>query len=264
MKRLLMCCWLGVLWSISAIAQDLTLWYDKPALRWEESVPLGNGLIGMMPNGNVQDESIVLNEISMWSGSPQDPNNDQAHLYVEEIQKLLFEGKNDLAEALVNKHFVCKGQGSGHGNVANVPYGCFQNVGFLHFLHFIEGTATNYRRTLDLSSAKATTSFDVDGTTFLREYFTSFDKNVGVVRLSSNKKQSISFALHFYREENVQDMQVQGDEIWLQGNLPDGKGGKGLSFAGGVKVVAKGGTKQVYDHQIIIKEADEVLVYFSG
>lgn len=264
MKRLLMCCWLGVLWSISAIAQDLTLWYDKPALRWEESVPLGNGLIGMMPNGNVQDESIVLNEISMWSGSPQDPNNDQAHLYVEEIQKLLFEGKNDLAEALVNKHFVCKGQGSGHGNGANVPYGCFQNFGFLNFLHFIEGTATNYRRTLDLSSAKATTSFDVDGTTFLREYFTSFDKNVGVVRLSSNKKQSISFALHFYREENVQDMQVQGDEIWLQGNLPDGKGGKGLSFAGGVKVVAKGGTKQIYDHQIIIKEADEVLVYFSG
>src|SRR5690606_29283908 len=96
-------------------AQNLKLWYDKPAGRWEETLPLGNGLIGMMPDGGVQSESIVLNEISMWSGSPQDPNNYNAYKSVEEIQKLLLAGKNDLAEALVNENFVAKGEGSGGG-----------------------------------------------------------------------------------------------------------------------------------------------------
>src|SRR5690606_39317891 len=56
--------------------------------------------------------------ISMWSGSPQDANNYKAMNSVGEIQKLLFEGKNDLAEALVNKNFVCVGAGSGQGNGA--------------------------------------------------------------------------------------------------------------------------------------------------
>jgi len=245
-------------------AQDLQLWYDKPAARWEEYLPLGNGRIGMMPSGGVADESIVLNEISMWSGSPEDPNNYEAHKSVAEIQRLLREGKNDLAEALVNQNFVCKGAGSGHGRGANLPYGCFQNFGFLNFLHSVEGEATDYKRTLDIARAVATTTFTADGIGYRREYFASFGQNTGVVRLSADKKNAISFALHFYREENVAEVKVNGDGIRLAGFLPDGKGGKGLAFAGGIRVVAKGGTKQVYDHQVIVKNADEVSIYFTA
>ncbi len=253
------------LWCITPLlAQDLTLWYDKPAQRWEEYLPLGNGQIGMMPSGGITDESIVLNEISMWSGSPEDPNNYDAYKSVGQIQRFLFEGKNDQAEALVNQNFVCKGKGSGYGNGADVPYGCFQNFGFLNFLYFIEGNPTDYKRTLDLAQAKATTTFKANGITYLREYFTSFDQNVGVVRLSADKKGAISLATHFYREEHVDDMKVDEEGISLTGTLPDGKGGKGLSFAGKIKILAKGGTRQVYDHQVIIKNADEVWVYFAA
>ena len=94
---------------LTSYAQDLKLWYDKPAKIWEETLPLGNGWIGMMPNGGVQEENIVLNEISMWSGSPQDPNNYNAYKKVSSIQELLFQGKNDEAEKLVNQNFVCVG-----------------------------------------------------------------------------------------------------------------------------------------------------------
>jgi len=252
--------------GLSAVAQhdDLQLWYDKPAVRWEEYLPLGNGRIGMMPSGGVADESIVLNEISMWSGSPEDPNNYDAHKSVAEIQRLLAEGKNDLAEALVNENFVCKGAGSGHGRAANLPYGCFQNFGFLNFLHFVEGEPTDYKRTLNLDRAIATTSFTADGIGYRREYFTSFAQNTGIVRLSSDKKAAISFSLHFYREENLAEVKVEEDGIRLAGSLPDGKGGRGLAFAGGIRVVAKGGTKQVHDHQVIVKNADEVWVYFTA
>ena len=48
---------------------DQTLWYDEPAVQWEETLPLGNGRLGMMPDGGIGKEHIVLNEISMWSGS---------------------------------------------------------------------------------------------------------------------------------------------------------------------------------------------------
>ena len=243
-------------------AQELTMWYDKPAERWEETLPLGNGLIGMMPNGKIEDESIVLNEISMWSGSPQDPNNYDAYKSVEEIQKLLLSGKNDLAEALVNKNFVCEGVGSGSGNGANAPYGSFQNFGFLNFLHTIPGNVKNYKRTLNLKDALATTSFDAEGISYLREYFTSFNGNVGVIRLTANKKSAITFATHFYRDENIANIQVNEEFISWTGALPDGKGGQGLQFAGKVKIVATGGRKQVYDNQVLVKGADQVLIFF--
>ena len=245
-------------------SQDLNMWYDKPAEKWEESLPLGNGLIGMMPNGGPKSEQIVLNEISMWSGSPEDPNNYEAYKSVAEIQKLLSEGKNDIAESLVNQNFVCSGQGSAHGNGANAPYGCFQNFGFLNILYDIKGDASNYRRQLDLKEAIAKTSFVANGVEYAREYFTSFDKNTAVIRLTASKKKSISLALHFYRDENIKNHTVKDDEITIEGTLPDGKGGEGLKFAAKFKVIAKGGKRINYDNQIILKESDDVLIYFSA
>ena len=47
--------------------------------------------------------------------------------YCREIQKLLLEGKNVEAEALVNANFTCKGPGSG-----GAQYGCYQVLGNLH------------------------------------------------------------------------------------------------------------------------------------
>ena len=78
----------------------LRLWYNKPAAKWEETLPLGNGRLGMMPDGGVIKESIVLNDITLWSGAPQDANNYNANKKLPEIQKLLIEGKNDQAQVV--------------------------------------------------------------------------------------------------------------------------------------------------------------------
>ena len=250
--------------SINGFAQDLKLWYNTPANRWEETLPLGNGLIGMMPNGKVEDENIVLNEISLWSGSSQDPNNYQAKNSVKEIQGLLFEGRNDEAEVLVNKNFVCVGKGSGQGNGAEDPYGCFQNFGFLNFQHFDIDNVSDYKRWLDLENATAGTTFKSNGVQYLREYFTSFDKNVGAIHLSADKKGKIGFALHFYRDQNIEGYKIDGNEISIFGQLPDGKGGKGMKFAAKIKLVLKGGKLSQYDNQLIVKNADEVQVLFAA
>lgn len=247
-----------------AKGQDLKLWYDAPAERWEETLPLGNGLIGMMPDGKVEDERLVLNEISMWSGSPQDANNYQANEHLGAIQELLFQGRNDEAEDLVNEHFVCSGVGSAQGAGAEAPYGCFQNFGYLNFLHFNQGNPESYQRWLDLKEAKAVTQFSSGGTQYRREYFTSFSENVGVVRLHADKKESIGFALHFYRDERVESYRIQDNEIHIQGALPDGRGGTGIRFAATIRVLADGGELSQHDHELILKGADQATILFSA
>src|SRR5512133_2738646 len=108
------------------------LWFDKPANGFQQSLPLGNGRLAAMILGGINEERIVLNESSVWSGSPQDADRPEAYKSLPEIRRLLLEGKNVEAEKLVNANFTCQGEGSGHGNGANVPFGCYQVLGNLH------------------------------------------------------------------------------------------------------------------------------------
>ena len=44
------------------------LWYDRPAVYWEEALPLGNGRLGAMLYSGVGEDTILLNEDTLWSG----------------------------------------------------------------------------------------------------------------------------------------------------------------------------------------------------
>lgn len=119
--------------SVAAPASESSrVWFEQPATHFTRSLPLGNGRLGAMVFGGVDVERIVLNESSMWSGSRQDADRPDAHQALPEIRRLLLEGRNVEAEALVNRHFTCQGPGSGHGSGANVPFGCYQVLGNLH------------------------------------------------------------------------------------------------------------------------------------
>src|SRR2546430_3162519 len=96
----------------SSSSPQTLIWFDTPAANFTESTPLGNGRLGAMMFGGVDEERIVLNENSVWSGSRQDSDRPDAYKALTAIQNLLLEGKNAQAEALVNAQFVCKGPGS--------------------------------------------------------------------------------------------------------------------------------------------------------
>jgi len=52
---------------------DRILWYTQPASDWEKhALPLGNGRIGCMVFGGVEQERIQFNEDSLWIGDEQD------------------------------------------------------------------------------------------------------------------------------------------------------------------------------------------------
>src|SRR5690242_14189741 len=81
-----------------------SLWYKEPAREWTEALPVGNGRLGAMVFGGVQEELIQLNESSLWSGGPiPKVINPDAASHLPEIRKVLLEGDFDKASALAKK-----------------------------------------------------------------------------------------------------------------------------------------------------------------
>ena len=166
-------------------SQSWNLIATSPAQIWEECFPLGNGHLGMMPDGGIDKETIVLNDITLWSGAPSDDSNPLALQSLPEIQRLLKEGKNDEAQNLMYETFVCGGQGSGHGQGAKVPFGCYQTLGNMTIeYHYPNAdTVTNYKRTLCLNDAIHKVSFEKGGQHYERESFISRTDDVAVIRV---------------------------------------------------------------------------------
>ena len=96
----------GSMTADNRFSPDKTLWYKAPAVQWEETLPVGNGRLGMTPYGNPFKEHVVLNEISMWSGSKACYDNPDAAKSLPEIQRLLAEGRNREAQELMYTTFV--------------------------------------------------------------------------------------------------------------------------------------------------------------
>ncbi|MDD4799511.1 MAG: glycoside hydrolase family 95 protein [Proteiniphilum sp.] len=246
--------------------RELVLRYNFPADTWEKALPLGNGRIGMMPDGGVHTEHIILNDITMWSGSEDaEALNPHAIQYLPEIRKLLIEGKNLDAQNLMYKQFRCGGQGSAFGNGKDAPYGCFQMLGDLH-ITYIYPQADNirdYERTLSLSKAVASTKFSIGNTTYTREYLASHANDLLAMRISANKKQSVTFEMEISRPERA-TVTLKGNCIWMEGQLNDGHNGdKGVRYLTKIEIVNKGGTIRSAGKSLIISDADEVVILVS-
>jgi alpha-L-fucosidase 2 len=89
-----------------SLGQDLKLWYTKPAVKWTEALPIGNGRIGAMLFGGVGKDRIQFNEDTLWSDYPRDYNRKGAYKYLDTIRQLLFESKQREAEDLAGKEFM--------------------------------------------------------------------------------------------------------------------------------------------------------------
>src|SRR5471032_2009087 len=74
--------------SARYLAMENILWYDKPAMKWVEALPLGNGRIGAMVFGQPESDRIQLNESTLWAGGPHDYDNPEALGALPEIRRL--------------------------------------------------------------------------------------------------------------------------------------------------------------------------------
>ncbi|WP_430932109.1 glycoside hydrolase family 95 protein [Saccharicrinis sp. 156] len=130
------------------IANQLTLWYDKPAESWmKEALPIGNGPMGAMLFGGTDIERIQFNEISLWSG--------------DRLQS---------------------------GAIEEEDMGCHQAFGdiFIELGH-TQAKVKNYKRQLDISTAIHTVEYDYEGVHYKQTAFANHPANVIVVTLTADK-----------------------------------------------------------------------------
>ncbi len=277
MKYIILISWLFFCFSpIFAQEENLKLWYRQPAnaaiqdnkngwvddQEWLKALPLGNGNIGAMVFGDINLERVQLNEKTLWSGSNSDNDNPDASKYLNEIRRLLFEGKFREATELTNKTQVCKGAGSGFGNGANVPYGSYQTLGDLWIDFGKKSPYQHYNRELNLEEAVVYVSYEQDGILFTREYFTSAPDNVLLIKMMADKPESINFTIKMNRPEKFTTL-VSGNELIMKGTLDDGNGGPGMEYIVRSRIKLKGGEIQFLNDSVAVSNADEVVLYLS-
>src|SRR5688572_23032395 len=118
-------------------SDKLKLWYRIPSgNRWENALPVGNGRLGAMVYGNVEKETIQLNEHTVWSGSPNRNDNPDALASLPEVRQLIWDEKWKEAQDLANKVIITK---KSHGQM-------FQPVGNLNLFFSDHSQFTDYYR----------------------------------------------------------------------------------------------------------------------
>lgn len=241
---------------------DVTVQFDTAANYFTESLPIGNGRLGALVFGRTNTERIALNEISLWSGDPQDADNDSAFHYLKPIQELLLAGKNKEAQELLQKHFVAKGAGSGFGHGANVKYGSYQTFGDL-FIRWKDTSAkpASYQRELNLETTVAKTSFIRKGNHFVQEVFADFVNDILWVKLKSQKHHSINVSISLSRNENAHVF-INENRIVLKGQLPSGKD-MGMQFAAIAEPQVTGGNIRQGENCLVIENANELVIKIS-
>lgn len=254
--------------TLKAQKPDLskTLWYKQPANNWNEALPIGNGRLGAMIFGRVENELIQLNEETLWTGGPADPNpNPEAIKYIPEVRKQLFAGNNRETVKLMQKM---------QGPNTNM----YQPLANLNLRQKIDGKITNYTRTLDIGEAIATTSFTVDDVNYKRELFATFPGQVIVMRLTADKKNALNVSFGLGDELEHQVKTDGNSQIILSGKAritsdeprdtkpliyADSLHHNGMRYQARLKVIRTDG-KLSTDSLLNVSGASEILVIISG
>jgi len=255
----------------SAFAQDNLnkLWYNKPAVEWNQALPVGNGRIGAMVYGLPWNETIQLNEESLWSGCQQEADADAAE-WLPLIQKNILEGNVAEAVALSDEHL--------QSNPFRIrSYQTFGNLTmeFWDLTAFLPDNLPpveqmeSYRRELDLGTGVVSARFKAAGVTYTREVFASAPDNILVVRMAADQPGALTFRLSYNRPCDATAFPASSDELAISGQVIDlpakyrGEPGPHMKFAGLIKCVNTGGTSMVTSNSIFIEKADEVVFYVA-
>jgi len=242
-----------------------TIWHRQPATRWNEAFPFGNGRLGGMMFGKVENERIQLNEDSMWSGGVADYYRSNGPAVLKEAQELMFAGEHAAGEKLMqNKFLNVRPLGGTHA---------YQTLGDLHLTFPKTGKANNYRRELALDQAIARVQYEADGVKFQREIFSSPVDQAIIVRLQCDQPGKLNFDASLSRQHHANVKALGADGLVMTGQvqgvlkkknpkLPTGE--TGVRYAAHMKVISTGGSVQFAEGKVSVKDADEVLIIVTA
>ena len=247
------------------------LWYNKPATVFEDALPLGNGRIGAMVYGGVEKERISLNEATLWTGYPVDPNmNPAAKNYLPLIREALFAEEYKKADSLTR--FIQGKFSSSYAPLGNL------------IIDFGIKEASNYKRRLDLNTGVHQVSFDADATHYTRETFVSHPDQVLMMKLKSSgkNKMNISLSLNSLLNHKVEaelgafllfknKLQMKGiapsvAEPNYRGNINDAvqyDSTKSMRFVADAGIYKTDGKIKTVGDKLIIDGATEIILFVS-
>jgi alpha-L-fucosidase 2 len=264
-KYILVIIWL-IFSGTGVFAQSANiLWYNKPAVHFEESLVLGNGKMGASVFGGVSTDKIFLNDATLWSGGPVDANmNPEAYKNLPALREALKNEDYKSADELQHKI-------QGKYSESYCPLGTL-------FIDFKQpGDPQDYYRELNLGEAVSKVKYIIDSVTFSREYFVSYPDQVMIIRLTSSKKAALSFNTRF---ESLLKYNISTGNSVLKakgyapihaapnylGDIPDAvvfNEKKGTHFTALVKIKNVDGKVITSGNNIGVEGASEVLIYIS-
>lgn len=232
--------------------RPLTLWYRRPAVRWVEALPIGNGRLGAMIFGGVGSERLQLNEDTLWSGGPKDWDNPKAKEILPELRRLIAAGRYVDADALAK-------QALGPYTQSYLP------LGDLHVTFEHGDIGRRYRRALDLRTGIATVQYAIGAVTYTREAIVSHPDRIIAMRLAADRPGLLAFSASLtsplrystLAEDSAQTLQLTGrapshvDPNYYDRDKPviydDGRANAGMRFAAHLGVTLNGGGKARVD-----------------
>ncbi len=226
--------------AAGAEESPLTLWYRQPAAQWVEALPVGNGRLGAMVFGGIEHERLQLNEDTLWAGGPYDPSHAAAREALPRVRRLIADGAFADAERLIMEQIIARPP-------REMPY---QTVGDVTITMAGGTSATDYRRSLDLDTAIARTSFRVGNVRYAREVFSSPVDQVIVCRLTALEPNAAAsapgrlMATIAVSTPMAATVRTEGqDTLVLAGVNGDAFGIKGaLTYQARVRVLVEGGS----------------------
>ncbi|MEA3367620.1 MAG: glycoside hydrolase family 95 protein, partial [Planctomycetota bacterium] len=235
------------------------LWYRRPAADWIQALPIGNGHMGAMVYGGADVERIQFNEDTLWTGQPQDYQHGGAAQYLPKVRGLLFAGKQREAEQLAAQHCMSK----------PLRQESYQPFGDLA-LTFPEShrTVAGYRRSLDLDEAAARVEYTVGGVRYGREVIASYPDRVIAVRVTADKKGSLSFDAALLSPHAEHELvRVAADTLAMRGRVTHtGRTGtpSKLRFEARLLARSDGGKVEVSDDVVHVKGADAATLILAA
>ncbi len=242
----------------------LKLWYRRPAGKWTEALPVGNGRIGAMIFGGTDTARFQLNDATLWSGHPRDWNNPHAKKVLPKVRKALFAGNYAKADQLCKRMMG--------------PYvATYLTLGSL-YLDFQRGddVIKDYQRELNLNDGVAGATFKKGKVLYTRRVFSSYPDQILIIHLQADQPRAISFTAQF---DNPMPHRIEAAGkrmVVMKGVAPSYvahrsydkrqvvyDSTKSMRFAVMLKAETKDGKVQANATGLSVKEATEVTLFVS-
>ncbi len=231
---------------------SMKMYYDKPAEKWIQGFPVGNGRLGTCVSGAVDVERLIINDDTVWNRSVVDMHNKDAKNNLAKIRDLLHRGKVNEAEMLADMAIIATPK-------KQPPYQPLCDLDLKFIGHKWENVS-KYKRTLDINSAMVDITYAIENVTYRREIFSSAVDQTMIIRLSSSHSGKISVIGTMHRQLDAWTKVGKDGQIYVEGKA----GLLGVSFIAGMQVEVKGGIVENVGQSIHVCSADEIVIYICS